>query len=178
MGTTQACLYILSGLPFAGKSTLARRLAPLRGCDLVVYDAINGERGFGLDGAPIPPHEFERTEVEALRRIDAALGRGRSVVYDHGNFLRRRRDELRALAERHCASARLLWVDVPVDLAIARWRHNRDTGGRFDVRDEDFARAVELFEPPEPDEAPLRYDGSVPLDAWLDAHCPPPDERG
>jgi hypothetical protein len=43
-------LYALCGLPFAGKSSVARKLATRTGAVLVSLDAINGEYDVGLDG--------------------------------------------------------------------------------------------------------------------------------
>lgn len=44
---------------------------------------------------------------------------------------------------------------------------NRQTGARFDVRDDNFDQAVTGFEPPTPDERALRYDGASPPEEWL-----------
>lgn len=77
--TNQCQLYVMCGLPFSGKSTLARALAAFRGYGLVVYDTINSERGIGVDGAPIPPHEWERTEAEVHRRVMELTRRWRNV---------------------------------------------------------------------------------------------------
>lgn len=163
-----ACrLYILCGLPFAGKSTLARAMAAQDGLTIVAIDAINDERGLGIDAAPISPEEWDGTYAEAFHRLDATLAAGESVIFDAASFTRAQRDDLRRVAARHGARARVLWVDVPQAVATERWRRNRETGERYDVRDEDFAQVVERFEPPTPDEDVLRYDSSLPLDGWL-----------
>ena len=164
-------LYILCGLPFAGKSSLARALAARLVLTNIAIDAINDERGLGHGAAPISPEEWDGTYAEAFRRLDAALMAGGSVIFDAASFTRRQRDDLRQIAARHNACARVLWVDVPAAVATARWRRNRETGERYDVRDDDFAQVVERFEPPAPDEDALRYDQSLPLDVWIERHC-------
>jgi predicted kinase len=61
----------MCGLPFAGKSTAARALQSRTKAALVQLDAINAERGLGLDGSAIPEQEWSQTYAEAYRRVDA-----------------------------------------------------------------------------------------------------------
>lgn len=160
-------LYILCGRPFAGKSTLARALAERRGVAVVETDAINTERGLGLDGAAIALEEWDATFGEAYRRVGALLDAGRDVAFDSTAYTREQRDVLRGLTHGHGAHALVVFVDVPTGVSFARWRENRRTGARFDVRDEDFLNVVEHFEPPGDDERALRYDGTEPMEAWV-----------
>lgn len=170
-GISPPRLYILCGLPFAGKSTLAQALADREGLTFIAIDAINTERGLGINAAPIAPEQWDGTYAEAYRRLESALAAGQSVIFDAASFTREQRDDLRTIAARHGARARVLWVDVPAATATARWRRNRQTRTRYDVRDEDFAQVVDRFEPPTDDEDALRYEESLPLAAWLDLVC-------
>lgn len=160
-------LFFLCGLPFAGKSTLARALAAHTGARHIALDAINTERGLGLDGAAITPEQWDETYAVTYRRIEEALAAGDSVIYDETCFLRAQRDTVRAIAARAGACAQLIWVTTPEATARARWLANRQSGVRFDVRDDNFAQVVTRFEPPTPDERALRYDGASPPEAWL-----------
>ncbi len=160
-------LFFLCGLPFAGKSTLARALAAHTGARRIALDDINTERGLGLNGAPISPDQWDATYAEVYRRIEEALASGNSVVYDETCFLRSLRDTVRAIVTRAGARSQLIWVTTPEVTARARWLSNRQTGSRFDVRDEDFAQIVTRFEPPTPDECALRYDGASSPEWWL-----------
>lgn len=162
-------LFFLCGLPFAGKSTLARALATYTGARHISLDTVNTERGLGLDGAPISPDQWDETYVEVYRRVEATLVAGDSVVYDETCFLRSQREAVRAIAARAGARAHLIWVTTPEPIARARLLTNRRTGARFDVRDDNFAQVVTRFEPPAPDERALRYDGASPPEAWLAA---------
>ena len=146
-------LYALCGLPFAGKSTVARELAEQVGAPIVRLDAINVERGLGLDGQPIPQREWERTYAEAYRRLEQALVASSSVIFDHVNFTRAERDRVREIAARHGANVQIVYVSVAVAEARRRLTANRATKDRNDVRDDDFEMVVRHFEPPddEPD---------------------------
>ena len=166
---TSISLILLCGLPFAGKSTLARVLAARTGARLIALDSINGDRGLGLDGADITPEQWDATYAEALRRIAESLAAGEPVVYDETSFLRAGRDAVRAVAAQAGVPARLIWVATPEATARARWRANRQSGARNDVRDADFELVATRFEEPDADEDALRYDGATDAEAWLRA---------
>jgi len=53
-----------------GKSTLARELAGALDAIYVEMDAINGERGLGLDGKRISAADWDITYEETYRRIE------------------------------------------------------------------------------------------------------------
>jgi predicted kinase len=163
-------LFELCGLPFSGKSTLARALAARLRIPCVELDAVNTERGQGLNGAPLTPEEWTATYDEVYRRIASHLRPRRSVIFDAVNFTRPQRDEVRMLAEGCGASVCLIYLAVPSERAIARWQRNRLTGERHDVPDDNFVLVLDHFELPADDEDALVYDGSQPPDDWLAAH--------
>ena len=159
-------LYAMCGLPFAGKSMLAAVLGARTGWPIVRLDAINAERGIGLDSAPITPEQWQSTYAEAYRRLAETLAAGQSVIFDHGSFSRAERDEVRAIGARAGVRVRFIYVPVSPEEARRRWLDNRRTRVRYDVRDDDFAHALRAFEPPddEPD---------VLSEEALDAEVPP-----
>ena len=163
----EPCIFILCGLSFAGKTTLAKELARRRGLPYLSLDEVNTERGVGLSGEPITAEEWEQTYAESYRRLEALIEQGRSVVYDESNFARAQRDFLRALAARHGFAAHVIYVDTPEAEVRRRWQQNRADRRRNDVRDDDFAYLIAHFEPPETDEAVIHYNGGVPIDEWL-----------
>lgn len=163
----EPALILMCGLPFAGKTTLARELASQRGWAYIALDAINTERGVGLDGQPIPATEWEQTYAEAYYRVELALQGGRSVVYDETNFAKQQREQLRMIASQYAFTTYVLYVATSEAEARQRWQQNRCSPQRSDVRDEDFAYVVERFEVPTPDEQIVSYDPSIPLPHWL-----------
>lgn len=118
--TQPAILYVLCGLSFAGKSTLGRALAARLCIPRVELDAVNTERGQGLNGAPISPEEWTATYAEAYRRLAGSLRAGISAIFDAVNFTRAQRDELRALAATCAARVRIVYLAVPPQTVIAR----------------------------------------------------------
>ena len=160
-------LYIMCGLPFAGKTTVALALVRRVGFRRVAIDDINDERGIWDDALGLTPEEWTTTYAEAYRRIDLLLAQGHAVIDDSVNHTWVLRERLRAIATRNGASATVLYIAVPAAEARRRWVRNRQTEERGDVRDEDFATVLDNFEPPRADETVLRYDAVLPLDAWI-----------
>ena len=161
------CLYILCGLPFAGKTTLARALERQLDIALVELDAINTARGVGLHGEAISPEEWDETYAEAYRQLDTFLAAGQSVLFDAASFTKAQRDFLRTLAGKRGSSSLVIYLDVSEAEARQRWLQNRATGARYDVRDEDFAQVVNFFEPPTPEEQAVCYRPLQPADEWI-----------
>jgi predicted kinase len=73
--------YILCGLPFAGKSTLAVALRQRFGYTIIAIDAINHERGLGI-AAPIFPQDWDDTDAEAKQRLERTLAAGEKAIFD------------------------------------------------------------------------------------------------
>jgi predicted kinase len=161
---------VLCGLPFAGKSTLGCALAHLLGIARVELDAINTERGQGLNSAPIAAAEWDTTYDEAYRRLRVRLRSARDVIFDAGGFTRAQRDELRALAAEAGATMRIVCVSTPAQMAVERWQRNRISRDRHDVRDDYFAQGLAAYEPPAHDEPALLYDGTLPPQEWVQAY--------
>jgi len=61
-------------------------------------DAINAERLQGIDAAPISSHQWDETDSEGYRRLEAAFAAHRTVVFDAPSFTRSQRDDLRRIA--------------------------------------------------------------------------------
>lgn len=165
------CLYILCGLPFAGKTTIAKELVNWLGVKRVAIDDINSERGIWDDEKGLSSEEWDKTYQEAYRRIATFLNRGESVVDDSANFTVEQRDRLRGIAQQYNASTCVIFVDTSLTETRRRWQENRQTAVRADVRDDDFAHVVEYFAPPIENENVLRYDGSMPVRDWIHHIC-------
>src|SRR5581483_8500610 len=119
------CLYIFCGLPFAGKTTLAKALVSALRINRVAIDDINNERGVWDYEKGLSAEEWTNTYNEAYRRIGAFLSRGESVIDDSVNFTKEVREHLRNLAQRYDACTIVIYVDIPFSEAHRRWQENR-----------------------------------------------------
>lgn len=160
-------LYILCGLPFAGKSTLAKELVKRFGFVYIDIDQINTNFGVGLCGAPISPEEWEKSYAAAYKWLRDALDSGQSVLFEGANFTKELRDRLRAIADVRVAASRVIYVDISESKARERLHYNRVTRQRSEVRDDNFALVATYFELPTVEEQVIYYHQSKPLNEWI-----------
>jgi len=165
--TMTPAVYILCGIPFSGKSTLARTLAMQRGWTHVDVDGIARSL---IDSEESDVTEEQWTEAfnTSFEQISDSLARGKSVVHDATNFARTARDRVRAIALQSNASAHVIYIDIPVDQADRRRIANQGYPQRHQVSAAGFQEVVRSMEPPGVDESVLLYDGTMDVKAWID----------
>jgi hypothetical protein len=146
-------LVAMCGIPFSGKSTVARELSDRRAMALVSVDAIVRELGIDVGADAGGQRGWARAMAVGFDRARRLLAQGEPVVYDNANHTRRNRDRCRRVAAGAGAGFRLVWVDTPVEVARRRLLANRAHPRRPDVPDVAFRAIVSRFEPPldEPD---------------------------
>lgn len=109
---------VLIGLPGSGKTSLASRLCPRFGFELVDRDAIRAQL--------FPECAFTHVEKQAanqvvLETLRANCAVGRSSLLDGMTFGRRaERQAVQAIAAEHGLRCVGLWLDCPADVAMAR----------------------------------------------------------
>jgi predicted kinase len=167
-------LLIICGVPFAGKSTLARELArqlPGRRIDI---DELNAAQGRGAGGDDMTQQDWDAIYGESFRLLAESLAAGVSVVYDGHCWTRWQRDNLRRIAEERGATTAVIFVTTSEEVGRARWQANRAQQTRHDVSDENFASALAYYEPPQPDEIAASYDGTIDVALWVEQllHAP------
>jgi predicted kinase len=147
-------LVILCGLPFSGKSTIARVLSERFGCAVVSLDAINEERGVGHGGEGLDDGVWSETQRLAVERVEDLMGVGRArMAVDDTCCFRFLRDDHRRAAERHGYRHVVVFVDTPEPLLRARMRENERTRARTGMTDAVFESCLARFERPGADEA-------------------------
>ena len=157
----------LSGLPFAGKSTLARALAARLGATLIEVDRLVEDREDRPAG-PIPDRLWFAAYRRAEALVRAELAAGRRVIYDGVNFRWVQREKLRRLARESGQRVLVVHVTTPLAANFARQRANHLNPTRPSVDRETFDMVRSRFEPPRTGEWAVSCDGSEPVDAWLD----------
>ena len=173
-GRARVCLLCTCGLPGAGKSTLARRIAAravaagdVARADIVSFDEVERDvrletaraRGTTRDTAPgFDAQAWRDSRRLALARVDALLAsdddadasdgpRGRRLVIADDNFYyASMRYQAHQLARRARAAHVQLYVNVPVELARAR---NERRAANEIVPRVAFDRMANAFEPPD-----------------------------
>lgn len=104
-------LILTCGLPGAGKTTLATRLAAERRAVRLTKD----EWQWPLGSSPWDRHTGEKIERQLWGLAENILGLGLSVVLDFGLWARVERDEMRTVARALGVGVELHYLEVPVD---------------------------------------------------------------
>lgn len=146
-------LFILCGLPYAGKSSVAERLLSEATAEHVSIDAIFRSRGFDWDTNKLPSSaEWQTILDQSYADTHEALLAGKTVLYNSTNHTRANRDRLREIARSLEVPAFILYVQVPEEEIWRRWEENEKNPKRPVVDRGLIAEVLRTFEPPTPDE--------------------------
>lgn len=165
-----AKVFIMSGLPFSGKSTLSKSLAKYLDIPRISFDEtwleIETERGSipGSDAIEQWRYVCKVCEDKTKRLLES----GTSVVYDNLGSSKKHRDEIKQLANEAGAESKIVYVDVSKEEVTKRRERNLDTKERHQVSDENFDTALKQFEPPTEGEIYLAYNPIEKVADWLD----------
>ncbi|MDI1462238.1 AAA family ATPase [Catellatospora sp. KI3] len=151
-----ATLFLMCGLPGAGKTTLAHQLAADHGAlrissDEWLIDLLEGPHRERAD--PMRP-QLEPLLLAVTVRI---LSLGGSVVLDFGAWHRTQRDQVRAAGRVASARVELHVLNPPLEVLRERVAA-RDAGPgtrSFPITDEELVRWADLFEVPTEQELSL-----------------------
>jgi predicted kinase len=146
-------LILTCGLPGAGKTTLARRLAAERNAVRLTKD----EWLTALGSSPWDEQARVNVERELRRLAQELLRLGVSVVLDFGLWARAERDEMRTVARALDAGVELHHLDVPADELWRRVdaRNSAPPWDRHPIRRADLDGWLARFEAPDAHELPL-----------------------
>lgn len=159
MAMPKATLYLLLGLPGAGKTTTAKVVSDITGAVHLSSDS------FRLSLFKNP--KFTPEEHDALYKVldymcELMLKNGHSVVYDANLNRHQHRLEKYRLAKRLNVPVKLLWVDVHRDTAKTRRisEQNHALVAQHETPHDMFERIADIFEPPKSDEKFIKLDGT------------------
>ncbi|MBI3576762.1 ATP-binding protein [Candidatus Gottesmanbacteria bacterium] len=168
MQTNKPLHYLLCGLPFSGKTTVAYALEKQLGFVRLNIDDVKFAHGFeGVSDDNVPEEAWEKIFAEMDRRLVEYLKQGKSVTNETVWVWKSWRDKPRKVAQEAGFTTKVLFIDVPEQAARERLLVNRKTKKRFDVSDKIFEEAVRDFERPTQDEDVLVYDQTISVDEWI-----------
>jgi predicted kinase len=164
-------LYIMCGLPFAGKTVLAKELAKRLGFVGIDLDEVKFELfGEDIKDEQIDQPGWDKVYAEMYRKIEENLRAGKTAIHDTGNFTKHERELVRQIADRLGIETQVIFVDVPVAVARKRMTENRGSGKRFDVSDQDFENSVKELERPREDEQTMVFRQEDAIDNWIEGN--------
>jgi predicted kinase len=143
-------LIAMCGLPFAGKSVLARSLSHELGIRLLSYDfeIFLPHRHLVPPGSSVAA-EYDFVQDIARRQIGALLAAGESLVYDDLLLGRDDRRKLAAVTRHHQADLVLVYLDTPLEVIDQRQAENARTRTRHSVPEGEMRLEASLLEPPD-----------------------------
>lgn len=160
-------LYIMCGVGFSGKSTLAKQIAEHTGASLVSQDALFFEKEKALNLDQDSDEHWRMLLDMCLERIKENLKAGKSVVFDNTNTRFEHREELREIAKSVGAETKVIFLDTPIEIQKERQQNNLKTGERHDVKQEYLDQAIAELEIPTQDENTLSFKHNTDLNIFL-----------
>lgn len=164
-------LFILCGIPFSGKTTLAKRMIDKLGFTRIDLDEVKFEL-FGKDitDSQIDQDGWDSVYQEMYKRVKQALVDGKTVVHDTGNFTKHERGLVKKIADDLGLSSTTIYINIPEPEAYKRLIENRKTNIRFNVTDDDFQSSAKEMEPPDENETHLLFKWTDEVDKWIDTN--------
>ena len=143
-------LIAMCGLPFAGKSVLARALSRELRIRLLSYDSdIYQVHSRLAPAGASAAAAYDYVQGIARREIGAILAGGESLIYDDLLLERDDRRKLAAVAEAHWANFVLVYLDTPPSVIDERRAANSRTRARTSVPEAKMRLDISLLQPPE-----------------------------
>jgi predicted kinase len=146
-------LYILTGLPFSGKSTLAKQLAEALQIPVLSYDHdIYAHYKDTVPAGTSKAEEFELIQAIAHEHLRALLERGESVIYDDLNLEESDRQKVQAVGQACHVRSVLIYANTPLDVIQQRREASITATGRGGISEGTMQLDISLFQPPRPEE--------------------------
>jgi predicted kinase len=159
-------LYILCGIAFSGKTTVARKLSQVTGSVYISLDDINAERGL-LGGDGVAGQEWERTHEVARQRMSSFMTEGQDIVLDDTSCFRWLRERYREFAHRNGYVAQIVYLEVPPDELRRRIAENTVSPRRRAISPAVLAEHIRSFEKPSADEEAVVLDSPQSASDWI-----------
>jgi len=161
-----AKLYIMCGLAFSGKSTLAKRIAEHTGSEIIAFDKLWVEED-KIKPVPKNADGWRHIRKVTQEKILKTLKEGKSVIYDDNNAKREHREELCNLAKQARAESIVVYLDTPLETIKAREEANKVSQNRHEVEYKNFQKVLEDFELPSGDEEAMIFTPETDINDFL-----------
>jgi predicted kinase len=159
-------LYIMTGLPYSGKTTLVKKLVKKIKCKVVSVDEILKQKDLWKDQHPTQEN-WETAYLEACERVEKYLIGGKNVIFDESNLRYSQRENLKKIAQDLGVKSNLIYVKIDKKEALKRWEKNLETKQKHQLSKEILERTFEIFEKPKENEKAIIYNQNTDFDEWI-----------
>ncbi len=157
-------LYIITGLPYAGKSTLTKKLVEKFNFTVTSVDKFLDTKDFKSD--TMSQADWDLVYSEAYKELELYLRENKDVIFDGGSLKKSERETLREIAKKSNANSKLIYVSAPSEKIKERWLENQTTKERGHLEENSLNTAFDMFEEPTPDENPIVYTEGTDFNVW------------
>lgn len=157
----------MCGLPFSGKTTLAKKVAERTGAKLIAFDRVWEDKKSELNPDLDKVEEWKTILNEAHKRIKETLLTNKSVVYDDTSVRKEHREALRAFAKQSKALFVIVYLNTSMAEIKKREANNRISKNRHEVVSINFEKALVQWQTPVGEEGFVEYKPDIDLDEWF-----------
>lgn len=162
-------LYILTGLPYSGKTTLRRELMKRFNFKSVSVDEIMDQENMSREGHPTQ-EDWDQAYSTAYEKLKEYLKNKYTVIFDCGNLPFHERENARQIAKEVGSQFKLIYVNTSKDEILLRRTENQQTKIRGHLDDTMMDTALKLFDEPSAQEQPITYNQHLNLEKWIKIH--------
>lgn len=138
------------------------------GFEHINLDEIRQEKGYGeIKEDDIPDGVWKDIFVEADKRLIAYLKAGNNVANETAWVTRAWRDRARNIAKKAGFQTKIIFLDIPTDVAKERLLQNRNVKTHYDTPDDEFENYIKDFEKPMPEEDVIVFKQTDDLEEWM-----------
>ncbi len=159
-------LYIITGLPYAGKSTLTEQLIKKFDFAAASVDEFINKGKYAVD--EMTQEDWNYVYSQAFKKLEGLLAEGKSVIFDGASLKRTERDTSKGIAEKQGVPSSLIYVKTNMEEIKRRQLKNKKLKTRGHVKIVTLKKAGEMFEEPTADENAIIYNGEVDLGEWIE----------
>ena len=160
-------LYAMCGLPFSGKTTLAKKIADYKKTEMIAFDWIWEKEKPMLTPDIDKVEEWKAVLNVAHERIRQALDNGKSVVYDDVNQTRDQRDVLRQIAKDSNSTFVIVHLNTPLNIIRDRETKNKTSKERHQVASVNFEKALRYWEDPTAEENVVEFRPDTSVEEFI-----------
>lgn len=160
--------YLLVGLPYSGKSTMAKYLEDNLGFSHINIDQLKWNRGYtNVGDDDVPDQVWDEIFLEADRILVDLLHSGKNVANEYAWITLDWRERTKKVATEAGFETIIIYIDISKEEVMKRWKDNLIKKDHFHWPEDEFKKILNDFEQPTNDEKVLRYDQSIPLEDWV-----------